>query len=284
MSELLSTIDHDRSSAGLTYVYPVVSRRAGGVSIGINLNTNNACNWHCVYCQVPGLTHGAAPPANLQLLGEELRGFLHEVLHGNFMTQRVPSEARRLNDIALSGNGEPASAPNFTEVVELIGAILDEFGLRGKLKLVLISNGSLMHRPAVQAGLATMARLGGEIWFKLDSATTQGSQAINGNAQSPAKTLENLSIAADLCPTWLQTCLFNLDGHRPDDAERHAYRDFVASALARGIALKGIMFYGLARPSMQEEAPRLSALAGRDAEEWVSEMEKLGLEIRRSGV
>ncbi|PIU16966.1 MAG: radical SAM protein, partial [Gallionellales bacterium CG08_land_8_20_14_0_20_59_87] len=35
---MLSTTDHSRDSAGLRYVYPVVSRRAGGVSIGINLN------------------------------------------------------------------------------------------------------------------------------------------------------------------------------------------------------------------------------------------------------
>jgi wyosine [tRNA(Phe)-imidazoG37] synthetase (radical SAM superfamily) len=55
----LTVADHDRGSAGLTYVYPVVSRRAGGVSVGINLNVNNACNWRCIYCQVPGLTRGA---------------------------------------------------------------------------------------------------------------------------------------------------------------------------------------------------------------------------------
>ncbi|MEZ0245224.1 MAG: radical SAM protein, partial [Methylophilaceae bacterium] len=57
----LDATDHDRDSAGMTYVYPVVSRRARGVSIGINLNPNNACNWRCIYCQVPNLTRGAAP-------------------------------------------------------------------------------------------------------------------------------------------------------------------------------------------------------------------------------
>ncbi len=61
----LSTTDHSRDGAGLSYVYPVVSRRAGGVSVGINLNTNNACNWRCIYCQVPDLVRGAAPPVDL---------------------------------------------------------------------------------------------------------------------------------------------------------------------------------------------------------------------------
>ena len=48
MSQVLNIYDHDRDSAGMTYVYPVISRRAGGVSVGINLNTNKACNWRCI--------------------------------------------------------------------------------------------------------------------------------------------------------------------------------------------------------------------------------------------
>ena len=112
----LSITDHSRDSAGLRYVYPVVSRRAGGVSIGINLNTNNACNWRCIYCQVPDLTRGGPPPVDMELLKTELRGFLHQVLHGDFMERRVPEEQRRIVDIAISGNGEPTSAQEFAEV------------------------------------------------------------------------------------------------------------------------------------------------------------------------
>ena len=59
---MLTIEDHRRDSAGLRYVYPVISRRAGGVSVGINLNVNNACNWACVYCQVDNLTRGGPPP------------------------------------------------------------------------------------------------------------------------------------------------------------------------------------------------------------------------------
>jgi hypothetical protein len=69
----LNVTEHNRDSAGLRYVYPVVSRRAGGVSVGINLNTNNACNWRCIYCQVPDLKLGMAPPVDLTLLEQELR-------------------------------------------------------------------------------------------------------------------------------------------------------------------------------------------------------------------
>ena len=85
VSKPLSVVDHDRQGAGLLYVYPVVSRRAGGVSIGVNLNINNACNWRCVYCQVPDLTRGAPPPVDLVRLRQELKGFLDDVLHGDFL-------------------------------------------------------------------------------------------------------------------------------------------------------------------------------------------------------
>ena len=75
-TQRLSISDHSREAAGLIYVYPVISRRAGGVSIGINLNPNNACNWRCIYCQVPNLKRGAAPAIDLHKLDSELRGFL----------------------------------------------------------------------------------------------------------------------------------------------------------------------------------------------------------------
>jgi len=145
----------------MTYVYPVVSRRAGGVSVGVNLNPNNACNWACVYCQVPELARGTAPEIDLAQLEAELRAMLADILHGDFMQTRVPEGARRLNDIALSGNGEPTSAKAFPQVIELIGKVMADFDLNGKIKLVLITNGSLTDRPRVQDGLQKMAALNG---------------------------------------------------------------------------------------------------------------------------
>ena len=67
--QMLSVSDHNRSFISMSYVYPVVSRRAGGVSVGINLNPNNACNWHCAYCQVPDLVRGAAPEIGRETVG-----------------------------------------------------------------------------------------------------------------------------------------------------------------------------------------------------------------------
>ncbi len=278
----LSTHDHSRDSAGLTYVYPVISRRAGGVSIGINLNTNNACNWRCIYCQVPDLQRGNAPPVDLALLEKELRIFLHELLHGSFMAEHVAPETRRLNDIALSGNGEPTSAAEFEQVIELIGRILDELGLTGHIKLVLITNGSLMHRPNVRRGLKKMARLNGEVWFKLDSATAEGRLRINHSRQKPETVINNLRTTASLCPTWIQTAVFALDGQAPLASEREAYLAFLTHCLDRGIPLRGVLLYGLARPSMQPEAPRLTPLTQAWIDAFSADIRARGLEAKSS--
>ena len=278
----LKVIDHSRDSAGLHYVYPVVSRRAGGVSVGINLNTNNACNWRCVYCQVPGLKLGTAPAIDLELLEKELRGFLHELLHGDFMQQRVAEDARRINDIALSGNGEPTSAKEFVQVIALIGKLQQELALPPHIKLVLITNGSLMHRAYVQQGLRLMAQFRGEVWFKLDRASAAGMQITNNTQLSMEKVRKNLITAIALCPTWLQTCWFALDGLAPGKQDEDDYLDFVAGLLHDNIRPQGVLLYSLARPSLQAEAPRLAALSALQIESFAERIRALGVAVKVS--
>lgn len=278
----MSTTDHDRASASLTYVYPVVSRRAGGVSLGINLNPNNACNWRCIYCQVPGLVRGSAPPVDLSLLEKELRGFLHELLHGDFMQTQVPEEMRRFNDIALSGNGEPTSAAEFAQVVSLIARVRREAGVLETVKTVLITNGSLLHRPEVQQGLRELAQINGEVWFKLDRASEAGMQRVNDTRTNMDKVRANLIAAIELCPTWLQTCWFSLDGMAPSQQDEGDYLDFVEALLRAGHRPQGVLLYGLARSSQQPEAARLSALPAEDLQSFAERIRKLGLTVRVS--
>ncbi|MDD2776334.1 MAG: radical SAM protein [Gallionella sp.] len=278
----LSVVNHDRDSAGLQYVYPVVSRRAGGVSVGINLNTNNACNWRCLYCQVPQLTRGTAPTVDLTKLEHELRTFLQELLHGNFMQTRVPVEARRINDIALSGNGEPTSAAEFPQVIDLIAQVRRDFALPETIKTVLITNGSLLHRPAVQQGVRTLAGLQGEVWFKLDRASAKGMLQINDTHSTLDNVRAHLIVAIALCPTWLQTCWFALDGEPPSLQDENDYVQFVQALLNEGHKLQGVLLYGLARPSLQVEAPRLSALPRRALEDFAVRIEALGLVVKVS--
>lgn len=276
----LTINEHSRESAGRRYVYPVVSRRAGGVSIGVNLNTNNACNWRCIYCQVPDLVRGAPPPVDLERLRLELGEFLRDVLQGDFLATHVPPDARRLNDIALSGNGEPTSAKEFEQVIDLIGDIREQSKVPDTVKTVLITNGSLMQRSDIQNGVTKLAKLNGEVWFKLDRATEAGMRKINNTRVSMAKVRANLSASARRCPTWIQTCVFALDGAGLDEGEQEAYVKFLRDCKADRIPLRGVLLYGLARRSFQAEAKRLAPLSPEQLETFAQRIRALGLEVR----
>ncbi|QDV06974.1 Radical SAM superfamily protein [Planctomycetes bacterium Poly30] len=265
MNNTLTTEDHSRDAAHLTHIYPVVSRRARGVSVGINLNPNNACNWACAYCQVPDLQLGAAPPIDLDLLETELRGFLAQVTTDEWMELHAPPEARRINDIAFSGNGEPTTARDFDRIVQRVLAVRAKFPAMATTKTVLITNGSQAHQPHVLRGLRRMAEANGEVWFKIDSATREGRRAINGTDAPLQRASANLRAAASACRTLVQTCVFGRDGQTPSEAELDAYVAFLQKEIEQETPLKGVLLYGLARPSLQPGAERLHRLD----DEWI---------------
>lgn len=276
----LTVQDHSRDSMGMTYVYPVVSRRAGGVSVGINLNPNNACNWRCIYCQVPELKRGGPPAIDLVQLEAELREMLERIFAGDYLARHAPPEARRVVDIAFSGNGEPTSAAEFPLAVALAGRVLDGFSLAEPPLLRLITNGSLLDRAAVQRGIASLGDHGGETWFKVDAVGVAAMRRINGVAYQPETVLRRLRRCGELCATWAQTCVFACDGKPPEEKALDDYLAFLAQARE---ALAGVHLYGLARPSLQPEAPRLAPLPPAWLEGFARRIEgETGLTVRVS--
>ena len=278
----LTTKVHDRNAEGMTYIYTVVSRRARGVSIGVNLNTNNACNWRCVYCQVPGLIFGKAPDVDLELYEAELRRMLALVTGGDFLERRAPEGARRLNDVAFSGNGEPTSSPRFREAVERALSVLRDFDLLGKIKVVVITNGSLIHQPEVTAALRAMAPHRGEVWYKLDSATEEGAERLNSSHGGVARAAANLRLAAASCTTWIQTMALARAGEPPSPAERAAYLKLVEELVEEGVPLAGVHLYGLERQSHQPEASELAPLPHAWLEAFAAEIRERGLRVEVS--
>ncbi|WP_211165982.1 radical SAM protein [Azoarcus sp. TTM-91] len=276
----LTIRNHDRDLAGLTYVYPVLSRRAGGVSIGINLNPNNACNWHCAYCQVPDLVRGKAPVIDLAQLEQELGGFLDDLVHGDWLQRHAPEGMRTIRDLAFSGNGEPTSAAVFPEAVELAVRLRERAGLGSEVPIRLITNGSLIAQEHVQQGVRALGEAGGEVWFKVDAGTAEAMARINGVRMEPAVVAKHLALSASLCPTWVQTCMFRWDGTPPSGRELAAYLDVLTAA---GVdTLQGVLLYGLARPSMQVEASHLTALAAEELEALAARIREKGLTVRVS--
>lgn len=270
--QYLSIHDHSRELSGLKYIYSVISRRAGGLSVGINLNVNNACNWQCIYCEIPNLTRGTPPPIELDVLENELRFFLHEIIHGDYMEKNVSIEDRHLKDIAFSGNGEPTSAEEFPQVILIVKKILQEFGLLHKIKIRLITNGSLMHQDSVLKSIELLKEINGEIWFKVDAATEETIKTINQVNLKPNQILERLLNTANICPTFVQTCIFMIDGKSPNEKDIDAYVELINKAKKN---IKGVHLYGLARPSLQPRAKDL----GRISEEELQSIAKKLLDL-----
>ena len=282
MTGVLSTKNHDRDAVGMTYIYPVISRRAGGVSVGINLNPNNACNWHCAYCQVPNLVRGVAPVIDLEVLRSELTAMLDDIMHGDFMQQRVPEGCRQLCDIAISGNGEPTSCKGFDEVVAVIVEVMHAFSLLGVMPIRLISNGSYVHKTHVQRGLHLMAAHQGEVWIKVDAATDEAIARINGVDASAALLFKQVTAVAKVCPSWIQTCMLAWHGDEPSKDEVEAYLAFLSRLKAEKVPVQGVLLYGLARPSLQSEAEYVSALDPVWMEEMRHKIEAAGFPVKLS--
>ncbi|UOA06926.1 radical SAM protein [Methylobacter sp. S3L5C] len=280
MVSKLTTTDHSSDVVGLKYVYPVISRRMGGLSIGINFNTNNACNWRCIYCQVPELKIGTAPAMDFKLLEDELRFFLDDVINGDFYQRfHVDKNQQVIKDIAVAGNGEPTSLKEFAKAIDLIGKIATEVGVFPHSNYVLITNGSLVHQTKVQAGLKSLNSYGGEVWFKLDSATEQGRALINNTAQSCKASVENLLLSATLCTTKLQTCLVDYNKQGLSDKEKQAYLNLLTDIKKSGCNLQTVMLYTIARPSSQPEALLLAPLSPEILNAFADQIRLLGFDV-----
>jgi wyosine [tRNA(Phe)-imidazoG37] synthetase (radical SAM superfamily) len=280
MTSKLTTTNHCSDIVGLKYVYPVISRRMGGLSIGINFNTNNACNWRCIYCQVTDLKIGAAPDMDFKLLEDELRFFLDDVLKGDFYERfQVDEDKRSIKDIAIAGNGEPTSLKEFARAVELIGKVATEVGVFPRSNYVLITNGSLVHQPRVQSGLKILSAYGGEVWFKFDSASEEGRALVNNTAQSCLASVNNLMISSKLCTTKLQTCIFDYDDQGFSEKEKRTYLDLLKDIKNRGCNLQAILLYTIARPSQQPEAIRLKPISVEILNNLAADIRFLGFDV-----
>lgn len=244
---------HPRSFAANWYVYPVLSRRAGGISIGVNLSLDRACNFHCVYCQVDRSQPAAADFVDLDRLAGELDRMVELVISGRIFEgtqfRNTPQPLRRLNDLALSGDGEPTACVNFDRVVNLCAEVRRRRGL-SDLKIVLLTNASLLHLPRVRQALETLDANGGEIWAKLDAGTEDYYRLVARSMVPWRRILDNLREAALVRPIVIQTLRMRIGDRPPPPAELEAYCDRLRDILAAGGRIKLVQIHTVARLSL----------------------------------
>jgi wyosine [tRNA(Phe)-imidazoG37] synthetase (radical SAM superfamily) len=253
--------DHRRSFEANRYVYAVVSRRSKGVSIGINLNPDKVCNFDCVYCQVDRTTPPVIRDVDVPVLLAELAELLDLVQAGAlFAIDRfaaTPPALRRLNDIAFSGDGEPTTCPEFLQVVQAVATLKRQRGFDA-VKLVLITNATRLHAPAVAEALSVLDANHGEIWAKLEAGTETYYQAIERTTIPLAKVLENITAAARLRPVVIQAMFLKMHGEPPPPAELDAFCNRLNEILAAGSKIKLVQIYTVAREPAERWVTPLS--------------------------
>jgi wyosine [tRNA(Phe)-imidazoG37] synthetase (radical SAM superfamily) len=241
---------HERRFDQNRFIYPVLSRRSRGLSIGVNLNPDKVCNFDCIYCQVDRTRQSETRFVETDALLAELDDMLGFVSSGEiYQTDKfcsTPPELRRLNDIAFSGDGEPTTYRNFDEIIAACAELKRKHGL-GDVKMVLITNASMFHRPHVQRGLEILDANNGEIWAKLEAGTEEYFKLVDRTPIPFQQILDNITSAARVRPLVIQALFMRVAGEPPSAAELEAFCDRLNEIAAAGGRLKLVQVYTVAR-------------------------------------
>lgn len=255
--------DHTRVFGDLAYVYPVISRRSRGLSIGINLNPDKKCNFDCVYCEVDRRTPGLAARVDLEQLKDELRWLIRFARDGELGKRpkfnEVPDLTRSIRDLAFSGDGEPTMVSNFDACVRAVIEIRELEKLRDA-KLVLITDAAGLDKATVKAGLALMDQNNGEIWGKLDAGTPEYFRQVNRSTIPFERILKNLLETSRVRPIVIQSLFLKIHGQAISEGELAAYCERLNAILRDGGKICEVHAYTIARPTPEAWATRLETV------------------------
>jgi len=249
----IAPVENHRQREKGVLVYPVYSRRSGGLSVGINLFPDQkSCPFDCPYCEVFPFSTNAV--FSLEQMEKDLRSVIADAGE-----RKIP-----VMDICFSGNGEPSLSPDFPCALELATSIRSE--LVPSAKLVLITNGAGLLHPEIFSLLRDAAiNHALDIWLKLDAGTSGWYQLINHTEIPHDKLIAKIKEFAALAPFTVQTMLCAVDGKAPPPDEARAWEKLLLelAAIADGAAAAGggirkIQIYGKARPSPDD--PKAQAL------------------------
>lgn len=232
----------DRESGFI--VYPVLSRRSGGLSLGINLfPERKLCNFDCPYCEIFPISEGM-PAFSLEKLEAELEAFVKHDYPGLWSGFPV-------RDICLSGNGEPTISPQFEASLRLIADFRRRWPQQlGKAKLVLITNSTSFADPRLYDLLAHFIKEEGlEIWAKLDAGGQALFELMSGTNNSLKDILASITRFARQNPIVIQTMLCEALGHLTSAADVAEYSLVLEEMLKAKAQISEVHLYTFARPS-----------------------------------
>lgn len=248
-----TAFDRPRDFLGNRFVYAVISSRARGLSLGVNVNPDKKCNFDCSYCEVDRRLPSAESKLDVEVMAAELRKTLEFIqsgkLAGHPAYQSLPAELLQLRQVALSGDGEPTLAENFVEAVQ---GVVRVRALGGFFKIVLITNGTGLDQPSVLRGLESLTRMD-EIWIKLDGGTQAFVDKVNRPDVPLAKIMANILLVGQQRPIIIQSLFPAIHGDQPPNEEINEYALRLKELKAAGAQISMVQIYSAARPGVNTE-------------------------------
>ena len=241
------------------FVYAVISPRARGLSVGVNMNPNKRCNFDCVYCEVNRNEPSRESQLDVPMMIAELERTLELVRSGGLRErasyQSAPPELLDLRHVTLSGDGEPTLCPNFVEAVEAV-VHLRARGRFPFFKLVLITNASGFDRPEVAQGLSMLTPRD-EVWAKLEAGSQEYMDRVNRPDHPLKKTLANILFLARQRPVVIQSLFPSINGEAPPATEIEAYVQRLQELKEAGAQIPLVQIYSATRPTPHSECGHL---------------------------
>ncbi len=262
------------------FVYLTVSPRARGLSIGVNINPDQKCNFDCVYCEVDRAGDATRPEFDCDAAAVELTETLRLVTSGELLRRppyhSLPKELTKLRHVALSGDGEPTISPVFRAAVEMAVHVRARGGFPF-FKIVLITNASALDLPEAQAALSLFTPRD-EIWAKLDVGSQRSMDLINLPSVPYQKIVQNILSVARLRPVIIQSLFCQVDGAVPSAAEIEAFAAQLRALKEQGAQIPLVQIYSATRPAFRPNVRHLPLKTLSDIAERVRKSAGLNAE------
>ena len=232
------------------FVYLVISPRAGGLTIGVNVNPVLRCTFQCLYCEIDRSQPARASRFDAEKMAAELRGTYSLASSGGLRQQprysKLPAELLQVRHVAVSGDGEPTLSSYFVEALQSI-VHLRAVGALPFFKIVVITNATALDRPEVLEGLKLLTRAD-EIWAKLDGGTQEYLNRINGASIPLEKIMGNILRLARQRPVVIQSLFPAINGEPPPPDEIKQYAQRLKELKKAGAEISLVQIYSATRP------------------------------------
>jgi wyosine [tRNA(Phe)-imidazoG37] synthetase (radical SAM superfamily) len=240
------------------YVYAVVSSRARGLAVGVNLCPDKRCNFSCVYCEVHR-NGDSRVQLDVGLMAAELKKTLGYVLAGRLRERpwyrTLPDELLKLRHVALSGDGEPTLCPGFAEALRAV-VHLRALGGFPFFKVVLMTNATGLDLPQVQQGLKSLTR-SDEVWAKLDGGTQAYVNRVNRAEVPLHRILSNILMLGRQRPVVIQSLFPAINDEEPPLEEIEQYARRLVELKQGGAEISLVQIYSATRPSPNSHSGHL---------------------------